>query len=55
MDKSDTIAENARKQLAWEAYKEAWNQKGSMDHMTDLEIRTAKQHFENWWQGINNE
>lgn len=37
------------KDLAWQYYRAAWNQKGSLDYMTDLEERTARQHFEEQW------
>lgn len=38
------------KEQLWRAYKQAWNEKGSMDHMTTLEIKTAKRAFEDWYQ-----
>jgi len=41
--------EMSQKELSWVAYKEAWNTKGSMDDMTPLEVRTAREHFDNWW------
>lgn len=40
------------KETAQAAYLAAWNQVDSMDSMTDLEERTAIQHFESWWQGL---
>jgi len=38
------------KQLAWDAYRAAWNEADSMDSMTKLEERTARRSFESWWQ-----
>jgi len=43
------------KETAKAAYLAAWNQVDSMDSMTDLEERTAIQHFESWWQGVSDE
>jgi len=43
------------KETAQAAYLAAWNTKGSMDHMTDLEERTALQHFETWWSGVDSD
>jgi len=39
------------KEAAKEAFLAAWNQKGSLPHLTDLERRTAINHFETWWSG----
>lgn len=38
------------KKLAWEAYREAWNTRGSRSDMTDLEERTARRKFDEWWE-----
>jgi len=37
------------KEIAWEAYKQAWNSVDSMDSLTKLEERTARRKFDNWW------
>lgn len=39
-----------RRALAWQAWREAWNYKSSMDTMTDLEERCARNRFERWWK-----
>jgi len=44
-------AKHSQKEIAKQAYLAAWNQKGSLSTMTDLEKRTAENHFESWWQG----
>lgn len=39
------------KELARAAWLAAWNEKGTMPHLTPLEKRTAINHFETWYQG----
>jgi hypothetical protein len=38
-----------RKQRAWQAWREAWNERGSTDSMQPIEERTARTRFERWW------
>jgi len=45
----DVTMSTEHKQIAWEAYKQAWNKVSSMDTMTKLEIRTARERFNEWW------
>jgi len=44
------VGSESVKELAWEAYKQAWNEVDSMDSMTKLETRTAREKFNNWWE-----
>jgi len=44
-------SKQTEKEVAKEAFLAAWNKKGSLSTMTDLEKRTAENHFESWWQG----
>jgi len=47
------MTDTTREELAFMAFKEAWNQKGSMEDMTPLEVRTCRQHFDEWWGGLD--
>jgi len=38
------------KEDMWKAWRESYNQKGSMEHMSKLEDRTAREQFEQWWE-----
>jgi len=38
------------KEIAQEAFLQAWNEVDSMDHLTELEERTARRHFAEWWE-----
>jgi len=38
------------KEAQWEAYREAVNQYTSMNTMDDLDERTARVKFENWYE-----
>lgn len=38
------------RELAWQAWRAAWNQRGSTDSMDSLEERTARTAFEQWWE-----
>lgn len=39
-----------KKELAWEAWKEAANTNSSMSDLSKLEERTQRQLFNKWWQ-----
>jgi hypothetical protein len=40
---------NYPRELAWQAWREAWNERGSTDDMKPIEERTARTRFERWW------
>ena len=42
------------KELAWQAWREAWNERGSTNDMSQLEESTARTRFERWWK-LNHE
>jgi len=45
----EILADMTAKELAWIAYRQAWNEKTTMSELTKLEERTARNHFEEWW------
>ena len=38
------------KEIAWKAWREAWNQKGSMNYLSQIEEDTARGAFKRWWK-----
>jgi len=53
--KCKSVVPMSDKETAQAAYLAAWDKKGSMDGLTKLEKRTAIQHFETWWAGVEDE
>jgi hypothetical protein len=43
------------KETAWLAFREGWNIKGATGSMSDVDERTARRHFESWWQNNHHE
>lgn len=46
---SHTSNEPDERELAWQAWREAWNERGSTSDMSELEESTARTRFERWW------
>jgi len=49
MSDTETQFKNLQKEIAWKAWKAAWNLQTSMGELSALDEKTARSQFDRWW------